>query len=225
MRSPRATLWMLLALAGAAAARAEIVVLVTGDFLKCESHQVVDGGLRLELPFGGTMTLPLSTVERVLEDEVMVPPGEQIVSLPGVEVDFVPGQPVPETPFGETIHSLGRRHGINPRLIAAVVAAESAFNADALSSQGAQGLMQIMPATARRFGVPASMIFDPRINLEIGVRYLAQLRQRYAGDLVLMLAAYNAGESTVERFGGVPPFRETQNYIRRIERFYLEGSR
>jgi soluble lytic murein transglycosylase-like protein len=84
--------------------------------------------------------------------------------------------------------------------------------------------MQIMPATADRFGVASAEVFDPEVNLETGVRYLSHLRQRFGGELTLMLAAYNAGEATVERFGGVPPYRETQDYIRRIERFYHEDS-
>lgn len=204
--------------------QAEIVVLATGDFLKVESHQVIDGSLVVEMPFGGTMTLDLSVVERVLEDEILVKPSQQVKSLPGIEIGFDASQPIPPTPFGASIHSLGREYGLNPRLIAALVKAESSFDPQALSSQGAQGLMQIMPATADRFGVAAAEIFDPEVNLETGVRYLSYLRKLYKGELTLMLAAYNAGEATVERFGGVPPYRETQDYLRRIERFYHEDN-
>jgi hypothetical protein len=221
VRRSCAALFLLLPLS--VPARAEIVVLATGDFLKVESHQVVDGQLVVELPGGGTMTLQLITVEHVLEDELLVEPGEEVESLPGIMVGFATGQSVPETPFGDSIYSLSAEYGLNPRLIAAVVRAESAFDPLAISSQGAQGLMQIMPATAERFGVEPGAVFDPEINLETGIRFLSHLSSRYEGDLTLMLAAYNAGEATVQRFGGVPPYRETQEYIRRIERFYLES--
>jgi hypothetical protein len=203
---------------------AEIVVFTTGDFLNVESHEAIDGKLVLGLASGGTMSVDLSVVEHVLEDEVLVAHAEQIRALQGIDLDFSMDQPVPETPFGSAIHALGREYGLNPGLIAAVVKAESAFDPSAVSSQGAQGLMQIMPATAERFGIASSDVFDPDTNLETGVRFLAHLRQRYEGDLALMLAAYNSGEATVTRFGGIPPYRETQEYIRRIERFYLEGN-
>jgi soluble lytic murein transglycosylase-like protein len=76
--------------------------------------------------------------------------------------------------------------------------------------------MQLMPATARRLGYPADDLLDPEINLEAGVRYVAELAARYTNDLALILAAYNAGEATVDRYHGVPPYRETRDYIRRI---------
>jgi len=210
-------------LAGAASVGAEIVVLATGGFLKVDAHRVVGDRLEVDLPEGGTMSLPLTAVERVLDDEIVEEAIEPLDPADGVELWFREQQPVPQTPFGEAIHQIGRRFSMNPDLIAAVVAAESAFDPEAVSGKGAQGLMQIMPATAERFGVPAESIFQPEVNLEVGVRYLAKLRQRYEGDLSLMLAAYNAGEATVERFGGVPPYRETQEYIRRIYRIYGEA--
>ena len=210
-------------LLAATGAEAELVVLATGELLKVESHRVVDGKLEVELPFGGRMTIELSAVERVLDDEVVVERAGLMSDLGDVEIEFHLGQPVPQTPYGDTIHALGQRYSLNPRLIAAVVAAESSFDPSAVSHQGAQGLMQIMPATADRFGASQWAIFEPEVNLEVGVRYLAELRERYQGDLSLMLAAYNAGEATVERFGGVPPYRETRTYIRRVHRHYGEG--
>jgi len=81
------------------------------------------------------------------------------------------------------------------------------------------GLLQLMPATATRFGLQQAQVFDPASNLEAGVRYIKWLGERYAGDLVLVLAGYNAGEAMVERHAGVPPFRETDNYIQRVLKF------
>jgi hypothetical protein len=217
---------VLLATACGASTRAagEIVVLVTGEVLKVEAHQLVDGSLRLELPGGGSMMLDLGVVERVVDDEVVPRSATSSELLGRIEVGFDADQRIPDTPWGAAIHDLGRQFGLNPQLIAAVVEAESAFDADALSHKGAQGLMQIMPATADRFGVPRWSIFEPEVNLEVGVRYLAVLRERYDGDLALMLAAYNAGEATVERYGGVPPYRETQGYLRRIQSIYSGGA-
>jgi soluble lytic murein transglycosylase-like protein len=97
-----------------------------------------------------------------------------------------------------------------------VIGAESAYDARALSVKGARGLMQLMPATARRFGVTDERIHDPEVNVEAGTRYLAWLLDHFDGDLALALAAYNAGEGTVDRYQGVPPYRETRGYVQRI---------
>jgi soluble lytic murein transglycosylase-like protein len=110
------------------------------------------------------------------------------------------------------IDDLARRHGVDARLAHAVVRAESNFNPMAISPKGAMGLMQLMPATAARYGVDDP--FDPVQNLDAGLRHLRGLLHRY--DRSRALAAYNAGESAVDRYGGVPPYRETQAYVRRI---------
>ncbi len=110
------------------------------------------------------------------------------------------------------------RHQVDPDLVRAIIRVESNYNPYAVSSRGAQGLMQLIPATARRFGVRD--VFDPSANLEGGIRYLKHLINRYNGDLELVLAAYNAGENAVSRHNGVPPFRETQNYLRKISQIY-----
>ena len=116
----------------------------------------------------------------------------------------------------DALFAAARKHKVNPHLIAAVIRAESAFNPRALSPKGARGLMQLMPATAKRYGVRTAELFQPERNIEAGVRYLSFLTDRFAGDLPRILAGYNAGEGSVDRYGGVPPYRETQGYVRRI---------
>lgn len=200
-------------------AAAELVVLDDGHFFKVDDYRLEGASVTLELAGGGRVSLPLSRVERVVEDEIVpavvatTPP-----EAPAFSLRFAAGQPVPSTPYGEEIWSAAQRHGLNPALVAAVVAAESAFDPNALSRVGARGLMQLMPATADRFGLRADEHFIPHRNLEAGSRYLAWLVERFGDDLALALAAYNAGEGTVDRYRGVPPYRETRTYLERIFR-------
>lgn len=124
---------------------------------------------------------------------------------------------VPKSPYGQLIYEIAVRHSINPHLVAAVIHVESSFNPKAVSRKGAVGLMQLLPATARRFGLKKTKdLYDPVKNLEAGVRYLKWLTNRFGGDVQKALAAYNAGEGAVDRFGGIPPYRETQNYVKKI---------
>lgn len=123
----------------------------------------------------------------------------------------------PQSPYGKIIYDIAVRHSINPHLVAALIHVESAFNPKAVSSAGAYGLMQLLPETARRFGVKKKKdLFDPKKNLEAGVSYLKWLADRFGGDAEKILAAYNAGEGAVDRFGGIPPYQETQSYVTRI---------
>ena len=112
------------------------------------------------------------------------------------------------------ILSATRTHGVEEALVRAVIHAESAYKPKARSHAGAQGLMQLMPGTARRFGVTNS--YDPAQNIQGGVRYLAWLLDRYNGNVSLATAAYNAGEGAVDRYGGIPPYRETKGYVAKI---------
>jgi soluble lytic murein transglycosylase-like protein len=124
---------------------------------------------------------------------------------------------VPQSPYGQIIYDIAIRHSINPHLVAALIHVESSFNARAVSPMGAYGLMQLLPETARRFGLNKKKdLFDPKKNLEAGVRYLKWLTNRFDGDAQKILAAYNAGEGAVQRFGGIPPYQETQNYVSKI---------
>ena len=112
-------------------------------------------------------------------------------------------------------------HGVSDQLVKAVIAQESEFDRLAVSSKGARGLMQLMPATARRFGVADS--FDPRQNIFGGVQYLRFLLDMFGGDVGLALAGYNAGENAVTRHGGIPPYKETRNYVQRIQESLAAG--
>jgi soluble lytic murein transglycosylase-like protein len=115
-------------------------------------------------------------------------------------------------------HSISTTHGIDPQLVTAVMRVESNFDRWARSSKGALGLMQLIPATGRRFGVQD--FFDPRQNIEGGVRYLKFLLEKFDGNVDLTLAAYNAGENLVARLGRIPAITETRNYVRKIRAIY-----
>jgi len=116
--------------------------------------------------------------------------------------------------YASEIHAAAKRHGVDEAVVRAIIHAESAFNPNALSRVGAQGLMQLMPATARRFGVGNA--FDATQNIDGGVQYLAWLLKRFNGNLTLAAAGYNAGEGAVDKYKGVPPYSETQRYVQRV---------
>ena len=124
--------------------------------------------------------------------------------------------------YDELIKKSCLRYGVDPNLVMAVMRQESGYNPRALSYKGATGLMQLMPATARRFGV--ENIYDPAQNIDAGTRYLRFLLDTFNGDVDLALAGYNAGENAVARYGNqIPPYRETQNYVRSISAKYGKG--
>ncbi|MBU8976461.1 lytic transglycosylase domain-containing protein [Lysobacter sp. MMG2] len=116
--------------------------------------------------------------------------------------------------YRDEISSAARQHGVDEAIVRAIIHAESAYNPNALSRAGAQGLMQLMPATARRFGV--SNAFDASQNIQGGVQYLAWLLKRFNNNLTLAAAGYNAGEGAVDKYKGVPPYSETQLYVQRV---------
>jgi hypothetical protein len=223
MTSPRHIAAVCLAFLGcltllwASPARAELVVFEEGAYLKVVSYELYGEKIKLGLPEGGFMTVKMERISRILDDEIVPePPAPPMPEVMALVLDFVEDQPIPQVPFGNEIYQAARRHSLNPQVVAAVVKAESAFNDRARSPKGARGLMQLMPATADRFGVQLAEIHDPVKNLDAGSRYLRWLIDRFDGDLLRALAAYNAGEGTVDRYGGVPPYRETQGYVRRI---------
>ncbi len=124
--------------------------------------------------------------------------------------------------FAHIIRAAAERYGVDTRLVEAIVQTESAGNPTAVSPKGARGLMQLMPERAAELGVRDS--FDPTQNVDGGVRHMRDLLQRFGGDVTLALAAYNAGEAAVRSYGGVPPFAETRDYVRRVRAMYDGGT-
>ncbi|MCA1631650.1 MAG: lytic transglycosylase domain-containing protein [Acidobacteria bacterium] len=141
-------------------------------------------------------------------------------ALPMTAGDSLDGFTTGDSKVDSYIIESGRRHGVDPVLIYATMHQESSFKPRAMSYKGARGLMQLMPATAARFGV--KNIWDPRQNIDGGARYMRFLLDRFGGDVRLALAGYNAGEGAVDKYSGVPPYKETRDYVRRIgERYSL----
>jgi len=216
-------------------AAATLVVFEDGRLLRVETYAVVPGddGDRLSMTFsgGGSMTVSLDVVDRVVDDEYERPPAP----VPGRDERLAGADGAPGTrslrafseslslsspsPYSSQILAAAKEHKVDPAFIAAVIRAESNGVPTAVSRKGARGLMQLMPATARRLGVRRP--FDPKENIRGGTAYLAELAARF-GDTRpdLVLAAYNAGEHAVEEFKGVPPYRETKEYVRRVLAFW-----
>lgn len=201
------------ALAGTAEpAAAEIVYLQSsGRTLSVKGHRVDGDTVVLTLRSGGEVTVDKSLIEKIVPDEVPYPePASEQAALEGQ--DSASGSLKPG-PYAEIIASLSQAHGVNPMLVQALIQVESGFRPRARSPKGAMGLMQLMPSTARAYRV--NNVYDPRSNIDAGIKHLKSLIDKF-GDHALALAAYNAGTGAVERFNGMPPYRETRTYVSRI---------
>ena len=201
----------------AGTARAELVLLQGGEVLKVKAYDIGADQARLTLPSGGVLTLSVLRIDRILADEVVPVPEPPPAPPIGLALGFrEQDASAPPTPYGAEMLAAARRFGVNPALVAAVTRVESAFRPAARSHKGARGLMQLMPATAARFGVATEELLTPTRNIEAGTRYLRWLVDHFGEDPVRVIAAYNAGENAVERYGGVPPYRETEQYVKRV---------
>jgi hypothetical protein len=224
-------------LLAAAPAAATLVVFEDGRLVRVESYDVVAGfeegdgdRLSMKLHGGGSLTVSLDVVDRIVDEEyerpVPVPERDERLaaetgppaarSLRAFSERLSLSSP---SPFSSQILSAAKEHKVDPAFIAAVIRAESNGIPTAVSRKGARGLMQLMPATAHRLGVRRP--FDPKENIRGGTAYIAELAARY-GDARpdLVLAAYNAGERAVDEHKGVPPYRETREYVRRVLAFW-----
>ena len=202
MRLTRLVLVAAVLALAAQAARAEYVLLKSGQRLVVTGYQLVGDTYKLQI-HGGALEIPASEVVAIEPEEVF-----HTVVRPAL----------PDTPYGDFILAAAKHHGVDADLIISVIIAESKFNPKAISRKNARGLMQLLPETAARLGV--KNIFDPQENIEAGTRYLRELLDRYNNDLTLTLAAYNAGPQRVELYKSVPPYRETLSYVRRVQQTY-----
>ncbi len=212
--------------AAALPASASIVVFVDGRTMKVSAFRAAeDGTVKLTMKNGGSVTVPLTRVDRIIDDEVVIPELVAEVKKAVAEGGVFPRRswrfhegsgPIFRSRFDGTIVEAARKFDVDAALVSAVIKAESDFDPREVSNKGARGLMQLMPATAQRFGVTDS--FNAEANIYAGTRYLHWLLDTFQGNADLAVAAYNAGEGNVWKYNGVPPFRETVNYINRIAR-------
>ncbi len=204
MRVTLAILFVLALAAFAADARADYFVLRSGARLNVTAYQLLGERYRIQIN-GGSAEIAAADVIAIEPEEIFIP---------------APRMPLMQAPYGDMIQSAAKKYSVDADLIFSVIAAESNFNPRAISRRGARGLMQLLPATGTRFGVKD--IFDPAQNIDAGTQYLRDLMARYQGDLVLTLAAYNAGPGAVQRYGRVPPYNETISYVRAIRKTYAQ---
>jgi hypothetical protein len=205
-------------------ASASIAIFTNGRAMKVSGYKVSERDVQLTLAGGGAIVVPLNRLDRIIDDEI-VPAAivEEVKKAVEKDGGIFPTrswrydemrQPLFKSKFDAIIVEAAKKFDVDASLVSAVIKAESDFNAREVSDKGARGLMQLMPSTAERFGVTDS--YDPVANIYGGVRYLRWLLKTFNGNADLAVAAYNAGEGNVWKYNGVPPFRETINYINRI---------
>jgi len=200
-------------------ASAEIVYMTSGSTLSVKGHTTVGETVTLSLRSGGTVTCDRTLIDKIVPDEVphpdpLPPSALQMPAIAAQPVAVDRGALLRDTTYAGLISAAADTYGVDPILVQALIQVESNYQPRARSSKGAMGLMQLMPSVAREYRVKNA--YDPASNIDAGVRKLKSLIDVMQGDLKLALAAYNAGEATVSKFGGVPPYRETQTYVTKI---------
>lgn len=196
-------------LAAAPVARAELVFLTSGRSLSVREVRTEGTQVVLVLRDGGEIACAASLVARVAPDEVPYPPPPPADETP---LAAARDEPLESVPYADLIARSSAEHGVDAKLVRAVIRVESGYQTRARSPRGAMGLMQLMPETARRYAVKRP--YDPAANIDAGTRHLRSLLDRF--PLTLAVAAYNAGEAAVLRFQGIPPYPETQDYVSRV---------
>lgn len=196
----------------------KLAVFTDGRILEVANATIEGQRIKLTLPGGGSLIVPATRIERVIDGTIEPGPKPLTLPPPGSCSWAWSAVPLPpKTPFRDEIMDAAQRAGIHPWLLAALVQAESGFDPHARSPVGAAGLTQLMPVTAADEHVHD--VWDPAENLRAGAAFLRHLLDRF-GSLPLALAAYNSGAATVTRAGGIPPYRETRQFIRHVLRVF-----
>lgn len=205
--------WALAAVAAAvpSARAAERVTLSNGFLMQCDHHATVDGHVRLYLSAGEGSYIEREPADIVIVETVADPP---VQPAPVARQQANASAKLTPADLHEMLAAAGQTHNVDVDLLASLVKAESGGNARAVSRTGAKGLMQLMPGTANELGVTDS--FKPSDNVRGGTTYLDTLLTRYHENLAMALAAYNAGPAAVDKYHGIPPYRETRAYVARV---------
>ena len=212
-KTARVALAACMLIVGAASfASAEIVFMTSGGTLSVKGHRADGDAIVLTLRSGGEVTCDRNLIEKIVPDEVPHPDPVVEADAPAAAAQAAGSPLLRDTAYADLIEATAQANGVDPVLVQALIQVESNYRPRARSSKGAKGLMQLMPSVLREYNVRNA--YDPKANIEAGVRKLKTLIDRWGVDLAL--AAYNAGEGAVQKFNGIPPYRETRNYVSRI---------
>ena len=202
----------LIALAIATPASAELIFFSEQRAMSVASHRFEGDRVIVALRGGGEMSFDRALISKITPDEVPYTEAATADTKPDAMPIVTSRRLAGKTAYDPIIESAATKHDVDPRIVKAVIQVESAFQPRARSHKGAMGLMQLMPQTARQY--KARNPYDPTSNIDAGTKYLKRLLNEF--ELPLALAAYNAGEGAVRRFGGIPPYAETQAYVTKI---------
>jgi soluble lytic murein transglycosylase-like protein len=203
---------------------ADQLFFANGRSMSVKDYRIEGDLITVTLRNGGQASFDKAVVSDIKADEMPEEVAPIAPSAPSAVVTQsarAAHAPLDSRPFADLIETVSLKHGVDPELVHAVVLAESGYRADARSRVGARGLMQVMPSTARDFGI--KNLYDPHNNLEAGVQYLKFLLERF--DIKRAIAAYNAGPGAVRKYRGIPPYSETRNYVKKVYSKYQTSLR